>query len=76
MKRSGILTGLAAGLLSIGLVLAGCEGPTGADGSPGGGGAGPNGSIVLSGPEVTAAELVAAFANSALAVIPGNVIPA
>jgi hypothetical protein len=38
--EKNFLTGLTVILLSIGLVLAGCEGPTGADGSPGGGGPG------------------------------------
>jgi hypothetical protein len=40
-KSSGFLTGLAAGLLSIGLVLTGCEGPAGPDGAAGGGGGTP-----------------------------------
>jgi filamentous hemagglutinin len=47
MKKK-FLTGLTVILLSMGLILVGCEGPTGADGAGGGGSAGP---IYLSGPQ-------------------------
>jgi hypothetical protein len=57
MNTRKIFSGLTALLLAIGLVLAGCEGPTGADGSSGGGA---NGAPVLGG-AISAGQLEAAF---------------
>jgi hypothetical protein len=74
MNEKRFFAGLTAGLRSIGLVRAGCEGPTGADGSPGGGGAGQNGSIMLTQENVSDVDLAAAFAATGLAVVPGNVV--
>jgi hypothetical protein len=63
MKRSRIFLGLTAGLLSIGLVLAGCEGPTGADGGPGSGGGSPGNN---------APNIVSSFAGLKAAVADGH----
>jgi hypothetical protein len=60
MKKN-FLTGLTVILLSMGLILVGCEGPTGADGAGGGGSAGP---IYLSGPQ-SRAGVEAALASGA-----------
>jgi hypothetical protein len=59
-------------VLAIGFVLTACEGPAG----PAGGGIPGDsyfGPCVLTGPNVTAADLKAAFDNTTRAVIPGNV---
>jgi hypothetical protein len=55
MNTKKFFTGLTALALSIGLVLAGCEGPTGADGARGGGGAGKNGPSLFTGAASVAA---------------------
>jgi hypothetical protein len=57
--------------LSIGLVLAGCEGPAGADGSPGGGGGGGPGSSSVHG-TVSAQVLQALLDTSSVVYVDGT----
>jgi hypothetical protein len=72
MKKN-FLTGLTALALSIGLVLAGCEGPTGADGAPSRGGT--PGDTILSG-TVSEAAVRYALASGAPVVFAGATLEA
>jgi hypothetical protein len=59
MNTKRFFAGLTAMALSIGVVLAGCEGPAGADGAPGSGGGGGGGSGPIEGTVITKDDMAA-----------------